>query len=677
GLHHAHERRSNDGRPLGIVHRDVTPSNVMVSFEGNVKLVDFGVAKAANRAVETESGTVKGKISYLSPEQCRGSRVDRRSDMFSLGIVMWELLTGQRLYRRTSDFEAMNAIVHEPPPPPSSRRREIPRAVDEIVLRLLAKDVAGRFQTASAVVEAVEDASMRAGMLLSTSALSRLIHDLFGLRAEPWLELDRETQPSALVTLTSRPVSRDRSAEPAEDVEAGLASVLDLSGPGGENGASERAGETRELSDADLVLTPREGPIIARAGVASPGMTGKPPARVPPPVPSRTDVDDPALDSTIRVTPPPGALAEAEAVRPSARPSAGHVNSTLLGVGPPASSSTREHAAVLPAPNRAAQLPPPRIATASAPMPVVDDPPHGTPDRAGSGPRYAPNPPGVHPAAAPRPVRPKPRGGRFPWPLLLVVVVAAAVGVVIVWFAMREPTRGARPEATSPEPAGLAGAAATTDTTAHDPAPAGSAAPAGAGATIEAQGHGDSQDQGHREGEDPGPGPPPNATGETPSPRVPAEPTAPPGSAPEPPAPPAPASPTGTPPGGPVSAPPPPTAAVTHPARHRSSPPRDPDKAPAAPPAPDPHAARSAAASQPAGQSTTAWLSGLYHHDEFATIVQFCTGTRITVEIASVCVLAACQQHATAQAKTWMSEVAQPSRGTALARCRQLGNEDL
>ena len=122
GLHHAHERKANDGRPLGIVHRDVSPSNLMVSYEGNVKVVDFGVAKAANRAVETNSGTVKGKISYLSPEQCRGTRVDRRGDLFSLGIVMWEMLTGTRLYRRTSDFENMTAIVHEPAPPPSSAR---------------------------------------------------------------------------------------------------------------------------------------------------------------------------------------------------------------------------------------------------------------------------------------------------------------------------------------------------------------------------------------------------------------------------------------------------------------------------------------------------------------------------------------------------------------------------
>src|SRR5437762_8741170 len=93
GLHHAHVRVGIDGRALDIVHRDVSPSNLMVSYEGSVKLVDFGVAKAADRMSETRSGTVKGKISYLSPEQCRGQSIDRRSDLFALGIVFWETLT--------------------------------------------------------------------------------------------------------------------------------------------------------------------------------------------------------------------------------------------------------------------------------------------------------------------------------------------------------------------------------------------------------------------------------------------------------------------------------------------------------------------------------------------------------------------------------------------------------
>ena len=229
GLHHAHERLASDGTALGIVHRDVSPSNLMVTYDGNIKVIDFGVAKAASRAVETEPGTVKGKIGYLSPEQCQPhwAVLDRRSDLFSLGIVMWELLTGERLYRRKSDFDAMTAIINERPIPPSSHRTDVPRAVDDIVLRLLAKAPSDRFQTAGEVVDAIENAALGAGMILSTSALRRLIGDLFGARAEPWIELDSTTLPfdrNMFRTL----LSAGRRGEPLITAELDLASLPTL-----------------------------------------------------------------------------------------------------------------------------------------------------------------------------------------------------------------------------------------------------------------------------------------------------------------------------------------------------------------------------------------------------------------------------------------------------------------
>jgi serine/threonine-protein kinase len=277
GLHHAHERHGNDGRPLGIVHRDISPSNLMVSYEGNLKIVDFGVAKAADR-VETKSGTVKGKISYLSPEQCRGSRVDRRSDLFSLGIVMWEMLTGARLYRRSSDFENMTAIVHEPPPAPSSRRPDVPRAIDDIVLRLLAKSVADRYQTAGEVVEAIENASMRAGTILSTSAVSRLVHDLFGARPEPWFDLDTETAPFQRMMLASRPLA-NLAPVPIDPVEAELAAVPDLSVSmvidDDEDGDPDDA-----ATDPPRPAAPRRDAALALGSIAPP-VDATPPRRAP------------------------------------------------------------------------------------------------------------------------------------------------------------------------------------------------------------------------------------------------------------------------------------------------------------------------------------------------------------------------------------------------------------
>ncbi len=197
GLHHAHDRLGLEGRPLGIVHRDVSPSNLMVSFEGGVKVVDFGVAKAADRMSETRAGTVKGKISYLSPEQCRGGNVDRRTDLYALGIVFWEMLALERLYRRTSDFDNTSAIVNEATPPPSSRGRALPPALDALVLRLLAKDPADRYQTADEVIEAIEQVAAATGSMLSPSSLGRLLREMFGHRPEPWLEMDHRRCPRA------------------------------------------------------------------------------------------------------------------------------------------------------------------------------------------------------------------------------------------------------------------------------------------------------------------------------------------------------------------------------------------------------------------------------------------------------------------------------------------------
>jgi serine/threonine protein kinase len=218
GLHHAHERHDVAGRALEIVHRDITPSNLMVSYEGAVKIVDFGVAKAAHRTHETASGTVKGKISYLSPEQCRGAEIDRRSDLFSLGIVMWELLTLDRLYARASDFEQMSAIVHEQPPAPSTINANVPRELDEVVAKLLEKDPARRFQTADELHTTLEEVAVRLGSALSGASVGRFVHELLGERPEPWLvPADAATD---VITLTAEPVDRDVSGEDSKSVEA-------------------------------------------------------------------------------------------------------------------------------------------------------------------------------------------------------------------------------------------------------------------------------------------------------------------------------------------------------------------------------------------------------------------------------------------------------------------------
>ncbi|MBI3071455.1 MAG: serine/threonine protein kinase [Deltaproteobacteria bacterium] len=148
GLDYAHTKRDVTGRELRIVHRDVSPQNVLVSFDGQVKLIDFGIAKAATRTRETETGVIKGKFSYMSPEQAWGDPIDHRSDLFSAGIVLYELLTGRMLYDEPDDLKLLDLIRKADIVPPSTRRAEIPVEIDGIVLKALARRADDRYQSA-------------------------------------------------------------------------------------------------------------------------------------------------------------------------------------------------------------------------------------------------------------------------------------------------------------------------------------------------------------------------------------------------------------------------------------------------------------------------------------------------------------------------------------------------
>ena len=188
GLNHAHERRASDGSPLGIVHRDVSPSNIMVGYDGAVKMLDFGIAKAAQRSVETVSGIIKGKFAYMSPEQCRGRDVDRRSDVFSLGIILYESTTQHRCFRADSDFDTMHRIVTGDVVRPSRLVPNYPPALEAIVMRALSVDVNQRFQSAGLLLEALEGYSLQNRAPLSTMGLGRFMRELFGEVTEPWLQ---------------------------------------------------------------------------------------------------------------------------------------------------------------------------------------------------------------------------------------------------------------------------------------------------------------------------------------------------------------------------------------------------------------------------------------------------------------------------------------------------------
>jgi serine/threonine-protein kinase len=149
GLHAAHELVDERGRPQNLVHRDVSPQNVLVGYDGHVKLVDFGVALVENRDARTEPGEVKGKFEYMSPEQGLGKPLDRRSDIFSAGVVLYELSTGRRLFKRASAARTIEAVCREPVVPPSRVASGYPPALEAVVMRALAKDPAQRYATAA------------------------------------------------------------------------------------------------------------------------------------------------------------------------------------------------------------------------------------------------------------------------------------------------------------------------------------------------------------------------------------------------------------------------------------------------------------------------------------------------------------------------------------------------
>jgi serine/threonine protein kinase len=181
GLHYAHQQ--------DLVHRDVTPANILVGYDGNVKVTDFGIAKALFKSSEaTKSGTMRGKVAYMAPEQCLGRPIDRRSDIFSLGIVLYELATARRLFKGDTDFLVMTAIVNGKIPKPTELRPDIPLDLEDVILKSLAPKPELRFATAEELAMALERVAVNNGLRISPNALSEYVKEIFGKREEPWLD---------------------------------------------------------------------------------------------------------------------------------------------------------------------------------------------------------------------------------------------------------------------------------------------------------------------------------------------------------------------------------------------------------------------------------------------------------------------------------------------------------
>jgi serine/threonine protein kinase len=202
GLHYAHEKRDFEGRSLEIVHRDVTPQNVVVSFDGSVKVVDFGIAKAATREVETLAGTLKGKIGYMSPEQCRGGGVDRRSDVFAAGIILFELTTGKRLYHERSDFDTLKKIIEGPVPSPRDLLPFYPAFLNAIVVRCLQKNPDDRYQSARDLHSDLDAFGRDNQLVTGTVPLSQYMERIYADELATHKSTDAATMATSQGTMT-------------------------------------------------------------------------------------------------------------------------------------------------------------------------------------------------------------------------------------------------------------------------------------------------------------------------------------------------------------------------------------------------------------------------------------------------------------------------------------------
>ncbi|HEU0035772.1 MAG TPA: serine/threonine-protein kinase [Kofleriaceae bacterium] len=186
GLHYAHTRRGHDGKRLGIVHRDVTLSNLMIGFDGAIKVIDFGIAKAANRRAETQAGYIKGKLAYMAPEQLRGGPVDARTDVFALGAVLYELTTMRRAFREADDRATIERIKTGTVVLPTLIVPEYPLALERIVMRALRVDPRERYPDADTMRRDLEQLGHSLGLVLGDAAVVEVMTQLYENRREPW-----------------------------------------------------------------------------------------------------------------------------------------------------------------------------------------------------------------------------------------------------------------------------------------------------------------------------------------------------------------------------------------------------------------------------------------------------------------------------------------------------------
>ena len=384
GLHYAHEKRGSDGRELGLVHRDVSPANVLVGFDGAVKVVDFGIAKATAGPTRTRSGSLKGKIAYMSPEQCQGTAtLDRRSDIYSIGAILYELTTGRTVFTAENEFGLLTRIASEDAPLPSSVSPGYPAALEAIALRLLARDRDERYPTALLALQALEDFAHEQRLRTSQLSAAKFMEHLFGAKLDEWNQAREQgayfVEQHVVKTLT---VSRkllalgpERADDDAPTAEHELPPDLPVT--------EEPAALDSEDTEA---LETEETPVVA--DLPAPFGAAPPPGHAAP---------------RFRPVPPPAAVRRAPAPAPAPAPkrvrfalmvavaglAVAPVGGAWLLLRPRPAPAPRARAPAPPAPEPAAMPAPPAPEPAAMPAPPAPEPAPPAPEPAAPAPAVA------------------------------------------------------------------------------------------------------------------------------------------------------------------------------------------------------------------------------------------------------------------------------------------------
>jgi serine/threonine-protein kinase len=276
GLHYAHELCDYDGTPLQIVHRDVSPHNLFVTYEGHVKVVDFGIAKATLNVVSTAAGAVKGKLAYMAPEHAMSGTVDRRADIFAMGIVLWELIARRRLITGVQSAERLNKLLTMEFPPLSVEAPDVHPLLEVVAMRALQRDPRERYQTAGEMREALEAYIGACGQPVRASDIGSTTGALFAVTRE-----QMATKIRAHIKATTQSEQAAAAAAAAQASEAETEKVPAPPGFGAPPRASSRAASEASVSPS---VAPRFAPPVMGPGVPPPAMVpGFGPRSVPPP----------------------------------------------------------------------------------------------------------------------------------------------------------------------------------------------------------------------------------------------------------------------------------------------------------------------------------------------------------------------------------------------------------